>query len=361
MKQKIVSFYHADCVDGIAAHLALIHPLALSTPKATVNHRPEDVAGYSFHYKKSNDFYLKYANAVNDADLYILDFSFPLEVTEAFIQRANKVVMVDHHEYTPEYWEGLNGLLKKYPDKFVVIYDQDYSGAVLTWEYLYNTVPTAIRLVGDRDTFKFHYPNTKDFFAGLMSYKMPNEVTSMLTHLINEELKDQPPRNLNGVVARGSVLHDYANSLYNTVTNESLMLHDLTWRGKTLQTFSVNVPHCMASDLLDRELRLTLAARDIDYDKLEDLDNIGSMVPTFGIGWFVREDGIFKFSVRGKAHPTHQLLPRDLAIVLGGGGHPKAAGFTIDPKDIDFSVKNWLTHHIQKRIDQYELANPISE
>ncbi|MDD3906457.1 MAG: phosphoesterase [Candidatus Omnitrophica bacterium] len=101
----------------------------------------------------------------NDANVFILDFSYPRDVLEELNGRMNQLRVIDHHVTAQKELEGLD-----YCD-----FDMKHSGAYLAWEFfqgLSSHVPWLIRYVEDFDLFRFELPQSKEVVAALESEPM---------------------------------------------------------------------------------------------------------------------------------------------------------------------------------------------
>jgi len=100
------------------------------------------------------------AEDVKDKNVVIVDFSFPKDVMQQLIDDASFVVWIDHHETAmrtlPEMWHDSNIAGKRAIDK---------AACELAWEYYFpgESMPHAVKLIGDRDMWRFAFKETKAF------------------------------------------------------------------------------------------------------------------------------------------------------------------------------------------------------
>ena len=100
--------------------------------------------------------------------VYIVDFSLQVPEMEALLLRTKNVVWIDHHKTSINKYDGVKGM-----DSVLGIRRDGTAGCVLTYMYLYGVedikdVPEYIRLIGDRDVWKFeHGQRTRDFCMGI--------------------------------------------------------------------------------------------------------------------------------------------------------------------------------------------------
>ena len=89
--------------------------------------------------------------------VYILDFSFSEDILRAIEERAERLVLLDHHKSAAE---KLTGFACRCG---VVHFDMDKSGARLAWEFFHpeETLPDLVRYVEDRDLWNWQYPRVR--------------------------------------------------------------------------------------------------------------------------------------------------------------------------------------------------------
>ena len=150
---KTICYYHRDDLDGVGS-AAIVKK---SIPEAEL---------YPVTYSDKPDLEL-----IKDNKVIIVDFSFK-EMKE-IVALAEEVTWIDHHktakELFPKLWinEDLPG-----------IRNLDKAAIELTWEwfYPYKTTPMAIKLIGDRDIWKFAYPETRAFSESAnLTIKSPDD------------------------------------------------------------------------------------------------------------------------------------------------------------------------------------------
>jgi len=103
-------------------------------------------------------------NALNAAETVVLtDFSLPrADMETLYHTKGENFIWIDHHisamkEMADLPLNGTQNLQK--------------AGCVLTWEYFFpdEPVPPAVKYVGDRDIWRFDYPETRHFCEGLFA------------------------------------------------------------------------------------------------------------------------------------------------------------------------------------------------
>lgn len=128
--------YHSGCIDGQGAAAvsmkcmpnAKLHPGVYSEPPPNVEGR----------------------------DVYLVDFSYSLDVMRQLLAEAHSVTIIDHHK------TAMDALSDFYHPKLTKVLSNEHSGAVLTWKYLFPKleVPQMLIHIEDRDLWKFVYGDT---------------------------------------------------------------------------------------------------------------------------------------------------------------------------------------------------------
>lgn len=181
--ETILCIYHAPCQDGFTAAWAMRHLM----PNANIEFLPA-----------------KYGDAPPDVTgriVYILDFSYSREIISNMLQKAQRLLILDHHESAlrnlvgldagdPDYFAqtGERGAATEYKegmrfwmsDGGHIVLDMSRSGAGMAWDYFSMMMrdplrefgekrPQLLNHVEDRDLWKFNYPETKFICASLFS------------------------------------------------------------------------------------------------------------------------------------------------------------------------------------------------
>lgn len=166
-----IVIHHHPCYDGFtAAWAARLHSPNAQFVGAQHGDTPPDVQGKR---------------------VLIVDFSYKRPVLEAMIREASFVMILDHHKTAAEDLEGLGSDM---PDRVSVIFDLERSGAGITWDTLVEGFrPSLVDFVEDRDLWRFQYPETRAFQAGLSSLAMSFEDFTWAAENPGEILKAGKP------------------------------------------------------------------------------------------------------------------------------------------------------------------------
>ena len=264
---------------------------------------------------------------ITGREVYVLDFSFSREVTEALIAQAGKFSWLDHHKTAFEMWcetereycresdENLEGT-----QEYHILLDNNKSGALLAWEYFHpgTEVPMMIKHIDDRDRWQFKIEGSKEFHAALASYK-PWSFEQWKTHVYPASMGSrnatfEQTALYSALMKEGSaILRAHEQNVKSVVAGGK---RDVTipWKQpdeecgyivKDAPGLSANCPPHLASDV-GHELANESGA--------------------FGLCWYMGRDGKAKASLRSNGDYDVSAIAKS----LGGGGHRNAAGFEID-------------------------------
>ncbi|MBM3145292.1 MAG: hypothetical protein FJ010_10040 [Chloroflexi bacterium] len=141
---KTLCLYHND-VDGRAA--AAIVRRALG----------EEISLYEMKYGNS----LPLEEVLVSDQIVIVDFSLPREDMER-LSAYHKLTWIDHHKTSMEELADIS-------DQWPGIRDTNEAACVLAWKHFFpgQSIPAAVRLIGDRDIWRWTYPETGAFNEGL--------------------------------------------------------------------------------------------------------------------------------------------------------------------------------------------------
>ncbi|WP_292960559.1 DHHA1 domain-containing protein [Novosphingobium sp. UBA1939] len=180
----------------------------------------------------------------------------------------------------------------------VAFFDMDQSGAALTWRFCFPDTPTPwlIRLVEDRDLWRFNLDQTEAFSSLLRSHDYDFETWND----IHEALEDQEGHDILMLEARG-ILRFYQQQVKKQAASAywtSIAGHDVPTVNCFNQLFASDVGHALLDAFPAAPFVATWSA----------------------------VDGAMGFSLRSQ---DHRLDVSQIARRFGGGGHRNAAGFTL--------------------------------
>jgi len=269
MNAPVVIYHGGRCLDGFgSAYAAWCH---------------FQQAGISADYVAAN-----HGEAPPDCrnrEVYILDFSYKRPVLSELCQSARRVVILDHHISAQQ---DLAGLEQEF-DNLEVVFDMERSGAVISWEYFHTTpVPHLLACVQDRDLWQFRISDSQHITAALMSYPLEFERWHRWANS-NPDLEQ--------LAAEGRAINRYREQMVEQYRPLAVMG---TIAGYEIPI--VNCPHAIVSELVGRLAQgHPFAAGYTDQGSLRT--------------WSLRSTG-------------EGLDVAEIASRFGGGGHPRAAGFS---------------------------------
>jgi len=272
---------HANCMDGFGVALAVKYHDILT-----------GITDREIHYCNYGD----PAPEVVGANVIIGDFSFSRDELIDLHSQANSLVVLDHHKTAKENLEGLD----------FCIFDMSKSGAVLTWEYLFpdEIVPGLLRYIQDRDLWNWSLKNSKEISSYLQTVDFKNIELNKVAlvdwlYMINDK----------EMIANGAAILAYQNQHIKKISNKKEKLPRTNIGG-----FDVI---CINATTLISETGNALAADE-----------------PFVAMYFDTEDKRV-FSLR--SHDDGE----DVSVIAkkyGGGGHPRAAGFSVTKPDPLYTI-----------------------
>ena len=268
MNKSIIILYHADCPDGFGAAWAARKKFGDEAEYIGVHHESPPPDG------------------LEGKEIYTLDFTYPLEITKDLIAKNKRVTSIDHHVSV----EGAIELTKDY------LYDNNHSGAVLSWTYFHKgrNTPKMLEYIEDRDLYRFNIKETKAVCAFIDSYDYDFKVWDKLA----EDIQDDKIRV--DCISKGEVIVKYEEELVKHFIDENARLCDFEGH----QTYVVNAPHEFASQV-----------GAILYKKN----------PPIAVIW--NED---KERVNVSLRSDGTVDVSQIATKFGGGGHKESSGFRLE-------------------------------
>lgn len=269
--KNIVVIYHADCRDGFGAAYAAWKKFGKDASyvplNASVNTPPEGLI---------------------DKEVYVVDFSFTQDVLQGMLDTNKSVLVIDHHITAKEAVESFKGN----------IFDNDHSGAVLSWKYFHpgTTVPPLLEYVEDHDLWRFALPENREFGVALGTVPMTFEAWESLI----EELKNTDT--LINFISKGALLAKF---------EDKLVAHMMTRKERVL--FEGHEIWVLNTSEYASVLGNQLAELNVAEEKMP-----------IGIVYY-HSDGKIKMSLRSIGDTDVSAI----AQKYGGGGHKNASGMSV--------------------------------
>lgn len=273
---KYLVIYHGSgCLDGFGAALAAHVYFQQQTDSV------EYLAGK--HGDTSDLDQMDLSNTT----LYLVDFAYPRSVMSNLCERAAQVIVLDHHVSAEA---DLKGLEQEY-ENLQLQFDMHRSGAVLTWDYFHSQpAPLLLQCIQDRDLWQFQVEDSSHINAALMS--LPYDFDAWQTLLFNEDQLKQ-------LIPEGKAINRFRQKMIDHHERKAAM--------GVIAGYEVPVVNC------PREIISEL---------------VGSLSKGYPFAAGYSDQGTHRsWSLRSTAKGIDVSL---IASQFGGGGHPRAAGFSTD-------------------------------
>lgn len=272
--QNIVVIYHGNCNDGTMAAAVLLSklPSAKLFP-LTYGYKEEEATEILSHIDEG-------------VLVYTLDSAF---LVEESLKKGAKVITLDHHINIKEDMEPLSDKNENY----TLIFNNERSGAAITWEYFYpdSPMPRAIELVEDIDLWLRKYGKDSHAFARYLElYRdKPKEVLPLLKELPESILKE------------GQSVVAYEENLVTDLLEDNEPL-SFTVGEHTIPAYNSTFFKTVVGSITSKKHESVVAIFNIKGKEV-------------------------RLSIRSK--DGHNPSALDIAKLLGGGGHKNASGAAI--------------------------------
>lgn len=279
---KVLVIYHGRCADGVCA--AWCADLRLNRQEGA------EVEYYPAKHNKPPP-YKRIAKADRT---YILDFCYP-RTDLVKIASMTQLQVIDHHKSAEAHCHGLD----------FCEFDMGRSGAGMSWDHFFPGVdrPWHVDYIETRDIWTWKHPNAKEVLAYIDTLPISIET---YYKLYDRDIEFGECRD------KGEAILAYIKQYNNETVAASL--RKITFQSPNgdihFDIPTVNTSHWGVSDLLH---------------------GIAEGHP-FVLAYFKRNDGKYQYSAR--VADSSDFDVSRLAKSFGGGGHAKAAGFTI-PNEIE--------------------------
>lgn len=281
LKDTVVLLTHDNCMDGTGSAMLL-------------NNYCND------NNIKLNIVYLQYGNTANSFDINTLenknvvmcDFSFDRNKIISIKNIAKNLIVLDHHKSAKDNLAGLD----------YCIFDMKKSGTTLMWEYLYGDIipPMFVKYVEDRDIWKGEFSDTEAFSLGIRMYERDA--------LINKGYDAFKDNFVNDVIKAGNVLLKDRDMFIKRIVDKKKSLPRKVIDGHTVICINNNTHISnVGNELSDNE--------------------------PFVAQYFITDKDIV-FSLRSLESGEDVSV---IAKAYGGGGHPRAAGFSFPLESFNFT------------------------
>lgn len=269
-----------DCPDGITS--AAIAAEALGNA---------DLLGYCYNMPLPDIDWQKYKS------IYVVDFSFPLDVMKALLLKNSNsnVVVIDHHKTAAENLKNITGCYS--------IFDLSRSASELTWDYFHpgKPCPGIVLYVGDRDMWKWNLPDSKKINCALSNLRL----------------------RLGGK----QVYQQYRSFSLEQLHNELLPLGQKIYQARQQRIAELATSFKYGFDFINKEYFLVGEIPEIDSYLTSDLAENLYLNELRPLGYVVIY-GENSFGVSLRSRQGSEVDVSRIAKKFGGGGHFHAAGFS---------------------------------
>ena len=264
----VLCIYHASCTDGFGAAW---------TVREFFKDKPGTLNFYAAHYNRPPP-------DVKGKEVFIVDFSYPMDVMLKLIEEAEVVHLIDHHKTAVDELGTFDS------PKFYRYLNNEHSGAMLAWMYFFDREPPElIKHIQDRDLWKFELPFTKEILEAVNSFDMEFDIWDSLMLMPTEILRDE-----------GLVL---------IRKNKKKIEANLRAKPIMMRIHETEIPVLNLTENISETLNEMVKSNDYP----------------FAASFFMNHEGVI-FSLRSidsKADVS------EIAKQYGGGGHRNAAGFKV--------------------------------
>ncbi len=266
MKETVI-LYHGSCLDGFAAAYAAWKKFGDTASYVAVFHNAPVPAG------------------LEDKEVYIVDFSYPVDELLALETKAKKLVVLDHHI-------GSKDAVEQAREH---IFDNNRSGAGIAWGYFHpqTLLPRALAYIQDNDLWQNKLPHCTEIAA----YLSTAEFDFKEFDRIAEDFADD--KKFEAIIEKGKVYGEYYNYACNWIAKQAEEVQFDEYK-----IFAVNAPRLFRSEV----------GQILAHKK-----------GPFSITWYPHE-GKWHFSLRGDGSVDLSAIAKK----YGGSGHHDAASFRLD-------------------------------
>lgn len=263
---KPLIIYHGHCTDGFTAVWAARKALGPNC---------ETVAAH-FGQPEPPD--------VTDREVYIVDYSYPRAVLEDMHDKADSLLVLDHHKTAEADLAGLP----------YCQFDMNRSGAGMAWDHFHpgQPRPWLVDYVEDRDIWRKSLPDTDEVTAFIRSWQASFDRWDTISAMSLED-----------AISHGKAVWSFM----------SLSVKFACKRARVVSVLGHDNVLEVNSSVLQSEIG----------NALMEGEGPKGNVPDFAAVWYVGVDGKRKYSLRSDDKHTDVSA---IAQQLGGGGHRNAAG-----------------------------------
>ncbi len=214
-------------------------------------------------------------------NVVVLDFSYDNATTKRLMKEAKNFLVIDHHKTA----------MVELHDVSCTRFDMNHSGAMLSWKFFHpgKEAPRMIKYIEDRDLWKWEMPYSKEFSAAF----------DMVPFDFEEFDKFLDDSAVDNAQERGAYILAYSKTVISKIAK-----------------------HASARKLAGQDVLVVNSSH-----WMSEIGNALSLKCDFAVIWYYdHEARQVKVSLR--AHHEDSDVS-EVAKKFGGGGHRKAAGFSL--------------------------------
>jgi len=324
---------HAGCADGVAAAWVFADAIMRmdKNPKCVFAWE-KLVAPIYIHFTSerifTND---KYMPELMGKNVFIVDYSYPVDILKEIAAKCAKLHIWDHHE---TFSINLEVSKNQIPDNIDVVSDLSKCGAEIAWKEINGDMPPPwfIKHIRDRDLWRWEepdcHPKSRAFSAEFFSQGIFIETLISLSKFDNYQQ--------DAFYKRGERLLDIEKEIVNRICckAERALLYFPYAKSKTqmkvpIHVITINTPimHSDIGNILVKRQQEWYKNAIRKYQNADARANteIPKKIEISIVYRYSMEEGCWWISLRSDI----KLGPNVAAIAeaFGGGGHPSAAGF----------------------------------
>lgn len=315
-----VVLYHSNCNDGLFAAYACWLKFQSDAIYIPVNYKPiqdmspQEALDYIFSSKNAETIDSignskhKVTDITNDVygdiELYIVDYSFPVEHFIYHCEIFKIITVLDHHKTAIDSYKLAFKEMNEKEEIIVgrpfynsnVVFSTNKSGAKLTYKYLFpnESIPEYFELVSDRDLWTFNLQHTKDFHSGIKALDISN--FSKLDLMIKY--------GLTRILDIGRIFNESEKNYIERIARSGTLdidfyIDNIKYKGAVINSY-LDVSSDLCSHVISQEKDIVIA-------------------------YYIKKDSFVSCSVRSKKGVDSSIISK----IHKGGGHANASGFSI--------------------------------
>lgn len=292
--------YHAPCSDGMAGAWAIYNKY----PKAQYRGTTPDFKDTRVLAKEN----------ITDKVVYFVDIMPKRDLLLHVCTYASQVVVLDHHKTNKEIIDSLatDGM----PVNLTIVFDMNQSGCQIAWKYVSEEpIPWFMDYIADRDLWTWKMQNSKLVNTALFNLGYLGSFTA-ISNLYTSTPNVESRRDLIETVLLpyAKTIEEYESRLLTNATTIAKLVNFHSPDGRVFTLWLGTTIPALRSDLGNKLMEKPLAD--------------GTM-PKISATWQYDFAGDEWWVSLRSSDQNADVDCSQIAKLLGGGGHPNAAGFTI--------------------------------